>query len=385
MALLNVLVLLTLCFATLAESKDGGFVRRAAVDASGQVRPDGSLGPLADEHISMGVDAEGELVDFGDVEVDANDTNTNTRIVRTSGLKPDHSLLSVHQHFNFSNIAEQVPEDRQPCERPPPKRNRHKICQHKECGPPPNAYMLAIVGDNTMMESFSSEEDARMDGYWPGDVSRTEVDAHMVPDQDRCVCQGCDEWSEWAIRELALPDVCKFPDHEWRLVFSVMNPEEKRAQTVKFKVGRKLKVRNDIQHDFVYGYHLTKQVFLNSRDYKHVAKAEEARVWKDAHTIDKELEIGQGKNIAVYQFVLSCKLFNKVDMYVNELEFHTPHFVNKDDLEPPTCDPNEDGGFQECHKMASEEHMNSERGRTEQVNPTKEDAEQDWHEDKEID
>lgn len=323
----------------------------------------------------MGVDPDGNLVQLGaQEEVDVNDVSGMARMLRPSSGKVDENLISVRQHDDIN--ASQYPEEGQErpiCGRPPPKAGDEDMCRRGNCKFP-TRFEVAIVGDNTVMESFRDDSEEPFMGFWPGDVTRTATDEHMVPQRDHCVCQGCDEWSEWAIRQLATPTSCDIPSAMWRLVWDVKNPESTKSQVVKFKVGRVLEVTNGVMHNLAYGDFLTKQVFYNADKYDKVAKAEEDNVWEDAHTIHQELKIEQGKTMAVYQYVLTCQLFNSVNMHINGLQFRLPHFIHRDDLRKPECNPNQDDGFEECHKKESQKYINAQNGKTEQADPTNEDV-----------
>lgn len=373
MASSNALAALITCLVSLVASKENIVVRRASVDASGEVQHDRSRDPFSNGRISMSVDADGKLMQLGDrEEVGIHDPTEMARMLRTSGGKIDEKLISIRQHDDTN--ASQAPA----CGRPRAKANRFELCRVGECDQP-RAFMIALAQDEdgthrTMLESFSSEGDVDFDGYWPGTVSRTELNANMIPTDDRAVCQGHDTWSDWAMLELATPTQCKMPSSKWRLVESVMNPTVEKTLVVKFKVGRVLEVQNDLMESLIDGQHklrLTKEAFTEDTcPFRGVAQTENDNVWEAHHIVAHDIAIERGKNTVIYQYVLTCKLFNEVNMHVNELQFRLPHFTIKDELSIPNCQPAPEGGFQVCHTLASETGINDDRAKTGQDDPT---------------
>lgn len=112
---------------------------------------------------------------------------------------------------------------------------------------------------------------------------------------------------------------------------------------------------------------MTGGVFLNSHMFKHIAAIEANGTWEDAHTIHKTLRLTRGTSLVLWQYVYKCKVFNKADMYINDAEFYSNNFVKTDSESEPTCNPNEDRGFQECEKASDEEGLNQPSRRSQMV------------------
>lgn len=285
-------------------------------------------------HASMSVDAKGELLFEA-----TRKTEQSTYSKMSSLLHLDNSLAS---DFALNSSSQSSTPRRRRCGRPSIRRNRHVTCFTPDCGPPPMAFMVALHQGKTEIESFASANDVQWDTFWRDGTTRTELDNHMTPDRSQCSCDGCDEWNEWAIEQLATPASCDYPGHEWHLVYQDMNPTTAYDQSVQALVGRMYSTSNDFMHNAGLGVTMAKAKFTGSAIYSQVAGAQHQHTWEEARLTKETWPVKRGHAIAIWQYVLTCRVFNKVGVFINEAHFRTPIRVLTNSSSAPECDPNVD-------------------------------------------
>lgn len=211
--------------------------------------------------------------------------------------------------------------------------------------------MIALTNGHTQLESFASPNEVQFDRFWDDSVTKVELDAHMSPKQQNfnCKCEQCDEWAAWAISELAKPDNsengCRHPDHEWKLLFWNDNPTESGSHEEIVLEGQTYLVSTEHQEHWSPVGHRTPieavGVFAKAVMYSRIVSKLPSDTWEVRHQKTILRHITQGEPIAIWQYVLKCKVFNAHGMYINEAHFRTQvYHKTRSRQSPPTCDPN---------------------------------------------
>lgn len=305
-------------------------------------------------HTAMSVDAAGEILLESAQQSHkskAEESAVHKAMERT--LRADSSLKS---DFSLDSSSATHQDRRRRCGQPTVARGRddgpnprHVPCYTVDCGPPPMAFMVALHNETTQLESFSSAAQVgwvTMPSGWSTETTRTELGTHMTPFRSVCSCDGCDEWNEWAIKELATPYSCEYPSHEWHLVFDDLSPSSTYDKEVQVLLGRVFSTSNTFTHNAGMSKVMAKQHFTDSAVYGPVATrltADHDHAWEEARLTKETWSVQAGVAKAVWQYVLTCRVFNKVALYINEAKFHTPIKVVTQTASPPQCDPNVDG------------------------------------------